>query len=116
MEKYDEASQSIATPKFFTFILTNENYTWVYFSCLIFKENPWDPELKESLLGFNIDDPCTISVPKAIVIVSHYCFGGNYREFLKSLYSIHLAKTNIPLERYISNFVDEIPWPDNGSI
>ena len=55
-------------------------------------------------------------VQKAIWIISHYSFINNYKEFLKSLYSIQFAKTPIPIERYIWNFADEIPVPDKGNI
>ena len=72
--------------------------------------------MKESLEAFNISDPKQYVVSKAICIVSHYSFINTYKEFLKSLFSIQFAKTPIPIERYICNFVDEIPVPDKGNI
>jgi len=97
------------TPKFFSFTLTNEEGSRVFVSVLVLKENPLDPILMESLLAFNIRNPKDYLVPKALVLISHYSFTQNYKEFLKSIYSIHLSKSPLPLERYITNFVDEIP-------
>lgn len=80
------------------------------------KENPVYPGLTEALEAFNITDPKQFTVPKAICLISHYSFINTYKEFLKSLFSIQFAKTPIPMERYICNFVDEIPVPDKGNI
>lgn len=88
----------------------------MYVSVLVFNENPLDPALESTLRAFNITNPKEILVPKALVIISHYSFINNYREFLKSLYSVHLRKQILPLERYITNFVDEIPRPDKGNL
>jgi hypothetical protein len=104
------------TPNFFNFILTNDEGTRVYVSVLTLKENPMDPQLEPALKAFNISNVKDILVPKALIIVSHYSFTQNFREFLKSLYSIHLSKSPLPLERIITNFVDEVPRPNKGNI
>lgn len=103
-------------PKFFSFVLTNMEGTKIFYSVLIIKENPTDPSLRESLEAFNVSDPTKIAMPKALVMVSHYSFTQNYKELLKALYSIHLSKMPFPIERYITNIVDEIPCPDKGNI
>ena len=73
--------------------------------------------MRDSLLAFNITDPSKILMPKALCLVSHFSFIENYKVFLRSLYSIHLSKkVLIPLERHISNFVDEIPIPNVGGV
>ena len=104
------------SPQFFSFTLTNEEGSWVYVSVLSLKENPLDPSLEIPLKAFNIVNPKEIVIPKALVIISHYSFINNCKEFLKSLYSVHLSKSILPLERYITNFVDEIPRPDKGNL
>lgn len=104
------------TPTFFNLMLTNEEGNRVYVSVLTLKENPLDPALEPALKAFNITDPKSLLIPKSLVIVSHYSFTNNYREFLKSLYSIHLSKSPLPLERIITNFVDEVPRPNKGQI
>jgi hypothetical protein len=35
---------------------------------------------------------------------------------LTKLYRIHCSQTPIPIERYIINFMDEVPTPDVGNI
>ena len=115
-EYEDPNKKEYQSPKFFSFILTDHEGTRIFWACLIFKENPVYPDLKEALLAYNITNPKCYVVPKAIWIISHYSFINNYKEFLKSLYSIQFAKTPIPIERYIWNFADEIPVPDKGNI
>ena len=66
------------TPKFFSFILTNEEGNRVYVSVLVLKENPLDPTLAEALKAFNITNPKDILVPKALVLISHFSFTSNF--------------------------------------
>lgn len=40
----------------------------------------------------------------------------SFKEILKQLYRIHLSSSNIPIERFIVNVMDEIPVPDKGNI
>lgn len=74
------------------------------------------PNLQKSLEAFNITDPKQFVVSKALCIISHYSFVTSCKEFLKSIFSIQFAQTPIPMERYICNFIDEIPVPDKGNI
>ena len=108
MEKDDPTEESHLDnmPKLYSFVLTTEQATRVYCTVLTIKEHPLDPGLEESLSGFNIEDNKAILVPKALILVSHYSYVHNYGEFLKSYV---FASTPLPIERYIANFVDEIP-------
>ena len=55
-------------------------------------------------------------VHKAICLLSHHSFGAQFRDVLKLLYRKHLSSTRleVPLERYIQNFVEEVPLPDEA--
>lgn len=115
-EREESQKKEYQSPKFFSFILTDHEGTRIFVSCLVFKENPIYPELSDALAAFNVTNPKKFVVPKAICLLSHYAFIDTYKEFLKSLFSIQFATTPIPIERYICNFVDEVPVPDKGNI
>lgn len=68
-------------------------------------------KLKPSFYIENIE----IFAPKALCIISSYSFISQYKEILKQLYRLHLSQCPIPIERYICNFVDEIPIPVKGT-
>lgn len=55
---------------------------------------------------------------KAICILSHYCFNQAFKDILKQLYRMQISNTalSIPIERYITNIIDEIPLPDQGKL
>jgi hypothetical protein len=38
----------------------------------------------------------------------------SFKEILKQLYRIHLSHTQVPIERYIVNIMEEIPVPDKS--
>ena len=38
----------------------------------------------------------------------------SFKQILKQLYRIHLSHTQIPIERYIVNIMEEIPVPDKS--
>jgi len=115
-EKNKENAEDYQSPKFFSFILTDQEGGRMCCSCLIIKESPIYPNIIEPLKAFNITNPKQFFVPKAICLISHYSFVDAFKTFLKSLFSIQFSKTPIPIERYICNFVNEIPVPDKGNI
>jgi hypothetical protein len=39
---------------------------------------------------------------------------GQFKEILKQLYRLHISQCYVPIERYICNFIDEIPLPVKG--
>lgn len=55
---------------------------------------------------------------KAICIMSHHCFYVQFKEILKQLYRMQISNTplQIPMERYITSIIDEIPLPDEGKL
>ena len=54
----------------------------------------------------------TVFIPKCICIISHYNFYAGYLKFLYTLYElINTPNNRIPIEKYISHFMHEIPLP-----
>jgi len=58
----------------------------------------------------------TLLLPKALVLVSHYPFFDLFRSFISHLYRVSLSNSPLPIERYIANFVREVPLPPRGQI
>ncbi len=73
------------------------------------------PSLLES--RFNVFDPCEsqlsinskVYAPKCLCLLSCWPYFKQYREWLTGLYRISLSNTSTPLERYICNFMLEVP-------
>lgn len=57
-----------------------------------------------------------IFLPKCLVLLSHHPFFDIYRKFLLQLYRITLTNAPLPIERFIANFVREVPLPPPGKI
>eukprot|EP01138_Halocafeteria_seosinensis_P002458 gb/GECG01002515.1/.p1 GENE.gb/GECG01002515.1/~~gb/GECG01002515.1/.p1 ORF type:complete len:1183 (+),score=122.67 gb/GECG01002515.1/:1-3549(+) len=108
-------SSTFPLPTFFTFALsTNHDGQFTYGHTLIF----WE-ELSSSQSRF-IDinaagghDGGPIYAPKGFCILSKWNFSG-FRWFLTELYRLTFTALEIPLERYIGNFMTEVPLPPPG--
>ena len=55
-----------------------------------------------------------VYLPKCLVLLSHYPFFDLWRKFLLQIYRIALVEAPLPLERFIANFVSEVPLPPPG--
>lgn len=56
-------------------------------------------------------------IPKALCLLSHYAFFDTFKTFLRQLYRISQTETRpLPIERYITNLVMEVPLPPQGRI
>ena len=53
-------------------------------------------------------------LPKTLVVMSHYPFFDLWRKFLLQIYRIALVEAPLPMERFIANFVSEVPLPPPG--
>ena len=60
--------------------------------------------------------PECIYFPKCLVLLSHYPFHDTFRAVIKHLYKLSLGESPLPIERFISNFVAEVPLPPQGKI
>jgi hypothetical protein len=74
---------------------------------------------KESNNTFNTttdDVPDVVFFPRYLVFLSHYPFFDLFRNVLLELYQISLTAAPLPIERYIANFVHEVPLPPQGNV
>ena len=58
----------------------------------------------------------SVYAPKCICLLSLHPYLEQYRIFLTELYRLSLTPSLLPLERYISNFMLEVPLPPMGSL
>ena len=93
--------------------MVNKDGNHEYGACLTFYE-PIDNDIKAKLANSYYVDKISIFTPKALCIISNYSFISQFKEILKQIYSLHLSKGSIPIERYVCNIVDEIPIPTKG--
>ena len=103
-------------PSYFSFILTDAEGQRIYGTCLIFDEI-LSEELKQALRkNWVLGSLSEVYTQKAICILSHYSFMESFKDILKQLYTLHLSNTQIPIERYLVNIMNEIPVPDKGNL
>lgn len=117
-------------PIFFTFVLTDQYSTKYFAACLQFYEPAGIQDLihlfvnsKESTSSISLPmwfdtqknekDP-VVYQPKALCLLSHWPFFSAFREILTQLYTLLYKDTEVPIERYISNFMYEVPVPPPG--
>ena len=103
-------------PNWFNFIMTDETGNRTYGSCLTFWEELTN-ELIESFIPIFNDEKNKYYVEKGICLISYFPFYYNCRNFLKQLYRIQVSSsTNIPLERAICCFVDQLIFQNYDKI
>jgi hypothetical protein len=52
--------------------------------------------------------------PNCLCLISHWGFFDIFKQFLSQIYRIYKAEAPIPIERYVMNFVFDIPLPPRG--
>ena len=115
-------------PKFHSFVQTSENGSHILGCCLTFYE-PMDDRLlsnfkahMKGLDGDSLTEPtlsdCKLYVPRCICLISHWAFVTSIRAYVCSLYKLTLPpnKLSLPVERYICNFLDDVPSPPAGKV
>ena len=105
-------------PFFFTFVLTDVSGIKMYGATLHVNELVEPPELA-AMIGHPVTSERfprwpIVWKPKALTVLSHYPFYNLFREFLEQLYRISLSASPIPIERYVLNFMNELPLPPQG--
>lgn len=131
------ASETQLPPALFTFVLTSSSGHRLYGAALrIYDETMETSQMKEVLeaSGYTVPLPWWLNpeaappnknthrpsdivfLPKCLVVIGHYPFFHAYRQFLKQLYRISILETPLPIERYIANFVSELPLPPQGKV
>ena len=132
-------------PTFFSFVLTDSTGVKLYGNALTFYEGLSYSDLTTIFVNSNLGDitppastivptlvpkwainpkgvnqtdedfyPCY--TPKCIFTISHYPFFRCFNEFLTQIYRTSFSLCPVPLERYICNFVSEIPLPPCGKL
>jgi DENN domain-containing protein 5 len=132
-------SETHQPPTLFTFVLTSATGQRLYCAALrIYDETMETSQVKGILEAsdYSVPLPWWISdvpspsrnevsarqpsdivfVPKSLVVISHFPFFHAFREFLKQLYQLSVMETPLPIERYIANFISEIPLPPPGKV
>ena len=113
------------SPSFFSFVQTSESGAHILGCCLVLYE-PITAVARDSLVSIyeargdteNIETARTarLLVPKCLCITSTWPFIDNFRKILCQLYRISLSPSVMPLERYICNFLDDVPAPPPGRV
>lgn len=74
------------------------------------------PQWVQDLSGDVASAPGPVFCPKCIIVTSHYPYFSAFRQFLQQIYRVTLSESPMPIERYIANFLAEIPLPPPGQI
>ncbi|CAD5116854.1 DgyrCDS5698 [Dimorphilus gyrociliatus] len=106
-------------PKFSTFVLTGEAGSKSYGAAVSFYEEMNKSELDcHTLAQLGIEtmsDRRTVHVSKSIGLISRWPFFEAFEQFLRYLYTISKKEDeqNLPIERCISHFFNNVPFPTN---
>eukprot|EP01039_Chlorochromonas_danica_P003376 gene3376-3701_t len=108
-------------PFSFTFVLTDINRTKLFGAALIIHElvdrekleQQLGSALRDRLLG---DDQGVYYAPRALTVISHYPFYTLFSKFLEQIYRVSLSTAPLPIERYVTNFMQELPLPPQGRV
>ncbi|EFC38180.1 predicted protein [Naegleria gruberi] len=118
-------------PMYYTFVLTAADGNKTYGACLnIWEEYHLEDELlntekkdnDDGMISITFDpikterETSTIYMSKSIVLISHYPFYNLFKFFLTQMYRISITPSKIPIERFISNFIFEVPLPCQGKV
>jgi len=104
------------SPSSFTFVLTDQNGQKIYVAALYISELVGINEMSTVLGSDNINrlQRQIVYAPKVLVLLSHYPLFHLFTEFLARLYHLSLSSSPLPIERYVVNFVKEVPLPPKG--
>jgi len=113
------ASARPPLPIFSTFALTDLKGGKIYAAGITFfeelPEESYSVEVQEMLSNqeqSHKGEKFIIHTNKCICLLSHYPFFDAFRKFLLAIYRLSISGSqSVPLERYISNFMTNIPFP-----
>jgi DENN domain-containing protein 5 len=119
----------VASPKppiFFSFVQTSDNGSQLIGCCLTFYEELNSSQRQQ--LNYYLDHnegsdasseamkSIKFYLPKCLCLLSHWPFVSSFKKFLCHIYRLSLSPCTIPLERYISNFLNDVPAPPPGKV
>jgi len=101
----------------FSYILTSaqeaskgQKENRLYVTCLTFSEE-MAPALRSSL---RISPALRLFAPKCICLFSPFPYLDNFEQLLKHAFQLSVSSAEYPIERYLSNILEDIPVPDRG--
>ena len=99
-------------PTLHAFVHTNPVGEHLQGYCLTFYE-PITPGQRASLAALRpaVVLPQSLYLPRCLCLVSRWSFPSAFKKVLCGLYYQHLIQSPVPLERYICNFIDDVPAP-----
>ena len=107
-------------PRFHSFVHTAETGARLYGSCLTFFEKITPSQVERAKVickGVFIDsDYVGLYVPRCICIISSWAFIESFRAVLCEIYRLACTPCDLPMERYICNFIDDVPSPPAGRV
>lgn len=113
----------LKSPRFYSFVHTSERGAHILGCCLIFYEPMTEAEIvsarKQSEKYGLAEDELSLGqcfIPRCLCIISHYPFITSFKRVLCQIYRISLTPSAIPIERYICNFIDDVPAPPAGLV
>lgn len=122
MPNGSQLSTEKTPPTIATFILTSSAGNRLYGTLLTIYELIPLEELCEAfwqgecLLPGWLEDPSPFYLPKSLVVISHHAFYDVQSKFLSQLYRIAISgRSPLPIERYVANFVHDVPLPRQGA-
>ena len=74
---------------------------------------PYEMTAEEFVNGCNYQE---LSIPYCLCLISHWTFVSSFKKLMCNLYQLSLQPCKIPIERYICNFIDDVPAPPAGRI
>lgn len=111
---------------FFSFVQTSDTGSRLIGCCFTFYEplNDFQRKSLNNLIDQSNELDISSSalahvkfyVPRCLCLVSQWPFVSSFKMFLCHIYRLSLTPCYVPLERYICNFVDEIPLPSSGKM
>lgn len=119
-----ELQTECKNPLFYSFVHTSELGFHMMGCCLLFYEPITNEQCKSiSAVDESLSPEERISknyegyyVPRCLCIISHWPFILSFKKILCQLYRISLTPSAIPIERYICNFIDDVPAPPAGLV
>jgi hypothetical protein len=86
----------------------------MYASVLNFYEPLPKSDFSRLAGGYEQDTPeqnVQLWVPKCLCLISRWPFLDCFREVLKHVYNLSISVARIPIERFVCNFMLEVPFP-----
>jgi hypothetical protein len=114
-------------PLFHTFVLTSEEGNRMLGCCLTVHEplnaaqlNSYrqiiisQPDIGDTDVDQLLSRP--LFLPRCMCLISNWTFVSSFKKYLCSLYQLTLVPCSIPFERYVCNFIDDVPSPPPGRV